>query len=131
MRAKCVRVLPQIRRAQDSPTEERSNRVSRPTVRLPGFSSPREPSYDTIREEKVELKRWCRRCKPRKRKQGWFEFPNSPITDPWKWVISQHVIKAKWVIIMMICFNHALLDVPLSPFPTEVDKQLSEEGGQT
>lgn len=100
MRAKCVRVLPQIRRAQDSPTEERSNRVSRPTVRPPGVS-PRETSFGhtmkgRMEGEKVELKGGGtrRRCKPvRGARLGLnSRIRRSPIRGKLR-VISQHVIK--------------------------------------
>jgi hypothetical protein len=56
MRARCVRVLPQIRQAQDSPTEERSNRVSRPTVRLPGVSPP-ETSFGHRMKGRIEAEK--------------------------------------------------------------------------
>lgn len=45
MRAKCVRGHCQTLRAQDSATEERSNRASHPIVKFPRVS-PSEPSFD-------------------------------------------------------------------------------------
>jgi len=55
MHAKCVRVLRQNRQAQDSASEKRPNRASRPIVKFPGVSLSGPSFGDTVKERiKVE-----------------------------------------------------------------------------
>lgn len=56
MRAKSVLVLRQNLQAQDSATEERSNRASRPIVKFPRVS-PSESSFDHRVKGRIEAER--------------------------------------------------------------------------
>jgi len=94
MRAKCVRGHFQNLRAQDSATEERSNRASHPIVKFPRVS-PSEPSFDHSEskqrrdnERKQGFSKGWERCEPVK------EVLNSEFADrrSAERVVTRHVI---------------------------------------